>query len=162
VIIIIIMSDLCFVVDKQWHDVLTKWSYEQHECINCGKRYVEIDNIGKWQCKQHPLPWKDGQWQCCKSKVTCGDASRPVGCIRADHSHSTPKYTEQFDIPVPINLVQAISPKEESLVGHKDTTDLWSIVLDGKNSVNANVAYVKVRRFDWKASIRKLDATKYI
>ncbi len=48
-------------------------------CKRCNVQYTEAQNIGRWECAMHTLPYihKDGYYPCCRKSN--------LGCIRCDH-----------------------------------------------------------------------------
>jgi hypothetical protein len=63
-------------------------------CARCGAVYHEYNNIGAWQCKQHPQEVGiDNRYRCCKRPP------KTAGCQRADHREDT---------PAPYNIVDDI------------------------------------------------------
>jgi hypothetical protein len=50
-------------------------------CVFCGNHYVNWKNIGRHQCRYHPLPGVNGP-----STQCCGRPLNTLGCTPCDHS----------------------------------------------------------------------------
>jgi hypothetical protein len=67
------------------------------QCLQCGRQYREIDNIGRYACRLHPGiavldVMKNGYYYtCCQKHI---DSSN--GCVRADH----------MDYELPVNCLE--------------------------------------------------------
>ena len=70
----------------EWYDVYEKWKLHYRRCVN-GHKYLEINNVGSWTCRQHALPpdARDGRHPCCDKS--------DAGCVRADHRNGTAPFT---------------------------------------------------------------------
>ena len=60
---------------------------KQHQCNSCKAIFTEVDNVGWLRCNVHTGQYIS-VWSC------CGKAQRDaLGCMRQDHSTSTPPLT---------------------------------------------------------------------
>lgn len=152
------LSDLYFILDDKWKRILKDWMQRTRVCLKCRDEYKEIDNLGKWACKQHTGPWNDNEagehygknvYDCCGNKRRVGAKGDPSGCVRADHTELASPYTEYHDVPLPTALVNSIVLYQESLVNSNDPREVNHLKAD-----DSSEAYV-IRRFDWKESDRR-------
>jgi hypothetical protein len=162
------MADLYFIADDRWREIIKIWMTEKRCCTKCGTDYLESDNIGKWQCMQHCLPWNGSmwgkhygpfRWDCCGSTRHVGDQGSPSGCIRSDHTLLNAPYTEVNDVPIPFNLVNYIGAYRESVLEKGDPSEIRKGFLDTSRAQEENVV---VRRFDWKDAASRMETGKTI
>jgi len=108
---------------------LTNYFYTQ-TCTRCNRNFVPGMTIGAWDCLVHPGVFcpKIHQWTCCDSRVPACMASRPSGCVRADHvGASAPRAGPSFEPqPFPAALFRFLEPQ---LTKNKN----WRHSADGKN-----------------------------
>src|SRR5579864_8744664 len=66
------------------------------QCARCRTLYYEKNNIGSWQCFQHPgrlngvmtgYEYGKGKWDCCGYDPSKYDAKFARGCQPADHRY---------------------------------------------------------------------------
>jgi len=133
----------------------------RRRCLKCGVNYREINNLGKWSCRQHPGVWNDGvpgiyydkdRYDCCGNQKRFGAPLDPTGCIRADHTELASPYTEYNDVPLPPALMNAITIYKESLVDSNSARETTSM------NANDSIDSIIIRRFDWKDSDRRRDS----
>jgi hypothetical protein len=70
-------------MEKLYSVKYEKWS-RKNDCFNCGKRYMDCEEIGQLNCSYHNGIFKNGKWNCCKSS---DEYSR--GCKKRDHMKNT-------------------------------------------------------------------------
>jgi len=73
---------------------------EKSICVFCQTRYIRSANIGRHQCRYHPLPGAVGTTTDC-----CGQSRFSLGCTPCDHSPeaTVPRWTPSnstFRLPV--------------------------------------------------------------
>jgi len=76
-----------------WYDVYEKWKLHWRRCVN-GHRFLEIDNVGAWACRQHALPLD----RATQRFPCCDKAAHDAGCVRADHRVTEDPLTDAHDI----------------------------------------------------------------
>jgi hypothetical protein len=147
------MSQSYFLTSKEWQKKIEEWQQVERRCLKCGLLFYEMDNIGKWQCKQHVLDYnhtqdgifyKAGSWDCCGKKEKRGRELRANGCVRSDHTILFSPYTEKDDLSIEKALIELIVPCRESIIN-----------LDSSRQANFMLKSTKpgdfvVRRYDWK------------
>jgi hypothetical protein len=74
-----------------WYDVYEKWKLHYRVCVN-GHKYLEINNVGSWACRQHALPLDERT-----QRHPCCDRN-DAGCVRADHRVYSPPLTDEHEI----------------------------------------------------------------
>jgi hypothetical protein len=150
-------SDLKSIIrDPTWIKIIYKWETEELRCVNCGLPYKEIDNIGKWKCKQHVSLWNDRVrgikygpdcWDCCGDKVNFAGIKhvpmKPRGCVPADHTTNPTAYTITNDVPIPANIFALIQPIQSSVLD--PTNNDYSDVLPS----HLLSSHLIIRRFKW-------------
>jgi len=89
-------------VPEEWRVILHNWRTVPIHCAN-NHVFLEIDNVGLWQCKQHicePKVLKNGDvlWPCCG-----GRGRDHPGCVDADHRRKdiVKRYNSNHDIKLP-------------------------------------------------------------
>lgn len=80
--------------------VLSCWTTELRNCLWCRVRYLEINNVGGWQCHQHIGALIEGSWTCCRR----WQGQR--GCVRGHHRWCLGVYSEH-EAPLVISLALA-------------------------------------------------------
>lgn len=147
------MASSYFLATKKWQKRLEEWESIQYHCKKCGLSYFEKDNIGKWQCKQHVLPFNENevgmfhgayQWDCCGYRIKQGKPLKANGCVRSDHTQLMSHYTEQDDIYIDKALITLILPGKESIVDVYSARETKFIRKDYEPG-----DYI-ARRYDWK------------
>lgn len=148
-------TDMYFMLDKEWKDVVKRWQTLLLECARCGTLYKEIDNIGTWKCHQHSLGWnyqgkgtfrEKSQWDCCGEKMKHNLPGDPRGCVRGDHSPDDVVYSRKDDIVLPNVVLNFIVTQPKSTIRDKNERILENYYPTDEE-FDDNVI---VRRFDWK------------
>lgn len=127
-------------------------------CVICGSVFSEIQELGKWNCKQHPFPivtTKDNKshFACCGLKTysqTCVSSHyrlRPsmgkgIGCVAADHRDTLEPFDDKKDlgwIEIPRSTCDSLGIP----------ADHYSIVPD----TTIPESHVRVYRYNWRSEI---------
>lgn len=96
-------------------------------CAICGIRYHDIENLGRWQCFQHPGRIVDGRFTCCYMHVgpyrdlatfyANTPAKRRRGCVPCDHRPTTDAYAGDIGkILMPFHLFDALNPLPKAVI----------------------------------------------
>jgi len=134
-----------FQISKEWRDLLSNWQNVKAKCLKCGYHYYEVNNIGKWECRQHVLDFNtfepgrfhpQATWDCCGQK-------HKNGCVRSDHTVLLIPYTENHDLYIPNELVNLLVSFKESVV---DPNSVRQLHYNRKSRKEDD--YI-VRRYDW-------------
>lgn len=75
------------------YEVISDYDLQRgRTCARCGVTYHEYNNIGVWQCRQHPQDVGiNNRYRCCNRPP------KTAGCQRADHRDATPAAYNIFD-----------------------------------------------------------------
>ena len=85
---------------------------EERTCRICNARYMEKNNVGSWQCWQHPGRIAKGRWTCCGLTVSAFTnnedsfyaalpGKRRHGCVRCDHRPTLAAYSPYDCVVMP-------------------------------------------------------------
>lgn len=90
--------------DLYWDTMLKNWTTIKLRCVKCGIMFREIDNIGRWECWQHPtieIPAPGQKWPCCQKKCKIGLTADNRGCVKSDHSILLAPFDQAWNSPIP-------------------------------------------------------------
>lgn len=136
--------------DAAWTSVLERWREQWLLCVRCGIGYVELDNIGRWRCKQHACPMnaRTGVWPCCGARRTV-DSYRwcTTGCVRADH-------IQPQRIAYTLAHTQVLPGRVKDLVAHRPE----AVVAAEMVGEEEDGVHVYVTRFDYEATDERVRA----
>jgi hypothetical protein len=92
----------------------------EHQCIRCGVKYWNNENIGRWLCRCHPgaADPLTGTYTCCGKDVDeCRKIGYLSGCRRVDHAHkNTLDFTETIVLPEHIFALLTQAPLQDAIV----------------------------------------------
>lgn len=135
--------------DQTWASIIHKWSRIQQTCARCGAVFFEIDNIGLWKCKQHPMSLDgDLKYRCCGISVY-NRTPKSIGCVPCDHSSDGKIYIDSDVVTVPKVYMDLMKPMSKTILDPKKILDLPN---------NKMTAFVS--RFDRDLTQKIID-TKY-
>lgn len=165
------MNNLSFQnIPEDWVPLIRKYSTEHKYCIRCKRTFTEIDNIARWNCKQHcvslkMVPPQGGIWPCCGQINYYGYANTTSGCVSADHSTRYAAFTIYEDIWMPTTVASIVIPYNQhdyslqfnanALIDIDDpsTNNIDSQIYGADRNIYAN--FIGVRRFDYDVYIQK-------
>lgn len=92
------------------------YEHREFQCRWCNVKYVEVENVGRWECRQHPSYFvaslNDAKWTC------CGNHRGAKGCVRADHCPTERRfYTERDDVVATGDVAWDLEPEDRAVVG---------------------------------------------
>ena len=134
-------------------------------CQWCNRPYLEINNIGEYNCFQHPnrFDWTGSHWYCCSRRkiprVNDDGYTRYDldGCVRTHHSWELRPYTEKDDLPLNAELV----PHVLEYLHQSSRIQLQQDLQDGGDTAVAVNDYVVVRRYS-QEDRDKVDAVRAV
>jgi hypothetical protein len=124
----------------KWAKQKETWS-ENKVCVRCSIQYIELDNIGRWECtchrghkieinagKHHTLTsagWVktgDFRWSCCPNVIWT--ANHIQGCVPCDHSPGKAQFTNSDVIPgVFTGWLRDLKPRPDAIIDPNQNND---------------------------------------
>lgn len=168
--------DLRWTLSAHDLDVVRDWFQRWRCCVRCGARYREADNLGQWRCRQHmrtvydvnerhPLTgraYEDAHgrslWRCCERPLLGRQDPRASenGCVPADHTEHDTRYTDRWDLDVPLRLLEHVPVAPDAVVERRGLPADDEFAAGTED--DASVPIVRVRRYDfdtWQALQRR-------
>ena len=141
--------------DSYWSNQFTKWTTSKYKCVRCGNFFHEVDNIGRWQCWQHPvivIPVVGEVWPCCGKKFMTAKTATNKGCVRADHSTHMLPYDEQWNTPIPSVIFEQLGLKNNApcIIKRDDPNNPEKY--RSKAEYDEAINYKTIRRYDLNAT----------
>ncbi len=140
-------------MNQEWEKIVSEMLNTKSICSRCKVRYLEIDNIGKWECSQHSLPLNSkGFYLCCGTKYGT-NGMMGIGCVKADHNCDNFSYNNEYDFPMPVVCLSVFQPTKDSVLPDEETED---------DPTKQELNYVYIRRYDWVQARKKEEGTKLL
>lgn len=156
-------------LDSEWREHYIRWCNEFVVCARCGTRYLEIDNLGHYGCRQHVLKFNAhragefygiGQWDCCGAKPGWRGVKYPDGCVPCDHTTRGAHYVfdKTDDIPIPLMFRQHFPSSPNAIVRPESQGEDQDDAFDpdaGAETRDVVRNYIYIRRFDQSVALSR-------
>jgi len=107
-----------------WDEIVITWKTEQNTCIRCGITFTQANNIGRWQCFEHPnihqiVLHPGDKWPCCGKQFSETKRITSCGCIPCDHTSEDVEMYPSDTLQIPYRVAQQLGIPEKSTTRNK-------------------------------------------